>query len=190
MEIFKNIIASWPCSVLIFFVFFTIFFRKQISDFLARLINAKVGNLKLVAMKPTEQPKKAIQDKLKIKAINYIKSHPKETIEEFFTLFDKYKFERIFNIIYGSQILLLDHLSLKGDVGDKYTNLYMFYDEFIKKTIPPRPEITEYFGFLESWKLIEASGENMNKGYIITTFGINFLSYIKTNYPLYKYKNY
>lgn len=169
---------------------FSILFRKQISNFLTRLVNAKIGNLNLVATKPTEQTKKDIQDEIKIKAIKYVKSHPKETIEEFFTLFDKYKFERIFNIIYGSQISLLEHLSLKGDTGDKYINLYKFYDEFTNKTIPSHPEITEYFGFLESWKLVEASGENMNKGYIITPFGINFLSYIKINYSLYKYKNY
>jgi hypothetical protein len=190
MEILKDVITTWPCVILIFLMFFSILFRKQISNFLARLVNAKIGNLNLAAMKPTVQPKKAIQDKLKIKAINYIKLHPEETIKEFYGLLDKYKFERIFNIIYGSQILLLEHLSLKGDIGDKYINLYVFYDEFIKKTIPPRPQITEYFGFLESWKLIEASGENMNKSYKITPFGINFLSYIKTNYPLYKYKNY
>jgi len=128
MEILKNVITTWPCVILIFLIFFTILFRKQISDFLARLVNAKIGNLNLAAMKPTEQPKKATKDKFKIKAIKYIKSHPEETIKEFFNLLDKYKFEKIFNIIYGSQISLLEHLSLKGETGDTYINLYTFYD--------------------------------------------------------------
>ncbi len=61
MEILKDVITTWPCVILIFLIFFTILFRKQISDFLARLVNAKIGNLNLAAMKPTEQPKKAIK---------------------------------------------------------------------------------------------------------------------------------
>jgi len=101
----------------------------------------------------------------------------------------EYWFERTFNIIYGTQIDLLEYLSAKGTDGDRYVNLLVFYNEFVKRSGLASTQMADYLGYLHSMRFVEYRGEGSDLIVKITPYGVNFLSYIKGQYPsTYKYK--
>jgi len=105
-------------------------------------------------------------------------------------LLKTYTFEQSFNIIYGTQIKLLEHLSKKGALGDKYSNLENFYLDFFMRTEGKTTTTREdHLGFLEGKRYIKYVGKGDERIVKITPHGNNFLSYIKEQYKfLYKYK--
>ena len=47
------------------------------------------------------------------KAVEYIKNNPKEAFDEYAKVYKYYVFERVFHLIYGTQINLLEYLASK-----------------------------------------------------------------------------
>jgi hypothetical protein len=115
----------------------------------------------------------------------YVLEHPKETIQEFFQLANKYQFERIYNIIYGTQIHILERLLSKGTEGENYINLVPLYQEFIKRSSLMTVQMSDYLKFLETMKLTETAFKDNNMFVKITAFGADFLSYINTQYGVF-----
>ena len=64
-----------------------------------------------------------------------------------------------------------------------------FYNEFVKRSKLVSTQMADYIGFLEDGRFIEFVGEGSELNVKITPHGINFLSYIKGQYPVtYKYR--
>ena len=103
--------------------------------------------------------------------------------------YNGYWWERALNLIYGTQLEILEHLERKGDSGDKYVNLVPFFEAFRRRGGSPATQMADYLAFLQSMKLMcyaERDGESIVK---ITPFGVNFLSYLRASYPGgYKFK--
>jgi len=92
-----QVILNWPLVAII-----SIFlFKKQISDFLSRLIRGKIGNL-FVEATPPKQEKVIIENNNKNPLIQMMKDDPENAYHEILKLYEDYFYERSFNIIYGT----------------------------------------------------------------------------------------
>jgi len=181
---YLQVVLNWP----LFAIISIFLFKKQISDFLSRLIKGKVGGLSVEAS-PPKQEKVIIENDKKNRGIQIIEDNPKNAYEEFLKLYEEYFFERSFNIIYGTQIHLLEHLDKKPDKSEKYNFLFIkFYLKHLGTKPKTKKPYNQYLDFLEINKFIEIINVNNEKILKITPSGIKFLSYIKTYYPE-RYKN-
>jgi hypothetical protein len=117
-------------------------------------------------------------------AINYARQHPVETVIEYRKLLFNYGAERLFARIYGTQISLLEFLKTKSGTPSSLAELMPFHDEHQRKAEDTSYQIRDYMNFLINWGVIAASGEENAHEYRIKDYGIEFLSYIKANYPL------
>ena len=188
---YLKVFLSWPVITLALVIFFIKLFKDPISDFIRRLIKGEAYGVKFQASSPAEQKKEAEKKEAEeipqIQSENelerYVKDNPKEAIKNIIDISRKFRFERIFNIIYGTQINLLVHLNTKGETGDKYINLFSYYNDYIARSRLYSAKIEDYFGFLHSMQLIEFFGEGTNFSVRITPEGAHFLSYIRSECP-------
>lgn len=170
-----------------FFAFILLLvYRKQIANLLTRLIKGKVGSFSFEAT-PPKQEKVIIENNNKNPLIQMMKDDPENAYHEILKLYKDYFYERSFNIIYGTQINLLDHLDKKPDKSEKYNFIFIkFYFKHLGKKPKTKKPYNQYLDFLEINKFIEilnANKTNNEKILKITPSGIKFLSYIKTHYP-------
>ena len=187
---YLQVLLNWPFLGACIIFIFIIIFKKRIDDFLSRLVKGKVGGFSVEATKPLKQ-EKVIKEEIKNpkdRAIEYMKNRPEEAFKEYVHTYNAYFFERTFNIIFGSQIDLLEYLADKEDKSEKSINLYTFYNSFLIRTIPPRVTFDQYLDFLESCKFIKIIIKENEKIVELTSYGLNFLSYIQSQYPV-RYKS-
>lgn len=183
---YLKVVFSWPIITLILVISFINLFKEPISDFFHRLIKGEAYGVKIQASSPTEQKKEAEdipQKQPENELESYVKDNPKEAIKTIINLSRGYRFERIFNIIYGTQVNLLIHLNTKGESGNKYINVLSYYNDYIARSRLRSAKIEDYFGFLHSMQMIEFFGEYTNLSMRITPEGADFLSYIRSEYP-------
>lgn len=189
-----RVILSWPVLTATVILYFLIKFRPPIIAFINRLVTAAVNKdgLVLTSTLPTNQsaielnlPKESSKEEDKQLKIESAPTLDVTKTKEYQGLLEKYMFERIFFMIYGSQIRLLEHLELKGPEGDLESNLLRFYFEFKMLLKDTDYSPLGYIGFLQAVLLIERISSTTYK---ITPHGIAFLNYIRSAYPLYKSK--
>ena len=188
---YLKVVFSWPIVTLIMVIIFIARFKEPISDFFRRLIKAEAYGAKIQASNPSEQKKEAeeipqIQPESEIES--YIRDNPQEALKTIINFSRGFRFERIFNFIYGTQINLLIHLSSKGELGDKYINVMSYYNDYITRSRLYSAKSEDYFGFLHSMQMIEFFGEGTNFSIRITPIGADFISYIRSEYTT-TYKN-
>ncbi len=184
---FFRVFLSWPIMILVLGLIFFCMFKESISDFLRRITKVGTQIVGIEATSPSEQSEKVKESPpaTPIEELRRrIRENPDLIIKDYTNLFNSLLFERAFVIIYGTQINLLEHLSQKGEKGDMYINLIKFYNEFVKQTVTPRSSIEDYFGFLMNLNFIEYIGVGSKLSVKITPQGVNFLSYVKNQYPL------
>lgn len=189
---YLQVILAWPVVALILGVIFLKWFKDPISDFFRRVVRGEAYGVKIEASSPSEQRKEVKeipQPQTHDQIEKYIKDHPKEVIKEYLRLLNGYWFERAFNIIYGTQMDLLEYLSTKGTKGENYINLVSFYNEFVKRSGLASTQMADYLGFLKDMRFIEFVEENKAWSVKITAYGVDFLSYVKGQYPSsYRYR--
>jgi len=189
---YLEVFLAWPVIISIVVVIFLKWFKAPISDFIKRLVKVEAYGSRAEAIGPSEQQKGSKKDlptKSKSEIEMYIRDNPNLVVAEYSRLLNWYVFEHAFNIIYGTQIDLLEHLSNKGDKGESYINLVDFYYKHINRVGTYSYMMVDYLGFLKEYKFIDVEDEGSELSVKITPYGIDFLSYIKTNYSLvYKYK--
>ena len=117
-------VISWPLAVLILGLVFIKKFQKPVSKFLQNLVSAEgPGGWKLKSVEPLDQQRehKEINELEKYLseggAEKYVRENPKKVIEEYQRVNNGFFFERTFNLIYGTQIFLLEDLITKGIEG-------------------------------------------------------------------------
>lgn len=129
-------------------------------------------------------PPELADDPQALEAVNYVKTHPADTIVEYRRLLYSYNSERLFARIYGTQIALLEFLMLRAGTPTTLAQLAPFHNDYQQKIGNYDYQLREYVNFLVSYQAVSVSGpENANE-YSITQHGVEFLSYIKNNYPL------
>jgi len=191
---FSKVIVSWPVAVLVLGVLFMRSFKEPIADFFRRMIRGEAYGVRVEAAMPSEQKKETQETESFFtpdQVEQYVKDNPKEVITQYQRLLNGYWFERAYNLIYGTQMKLLEHLQAKGTKGDKYVNLHPFYTEFLTQSNLQTTQFADYLAFLAEMKFIEYKGQDADLSVCITPDGINFLSYIQVQYPgSYKYRLY
>ena len=116
-------------------------------------------------------------------AIGFVRTNPVQTVVEYMRLSFNYNSERLFNRIYGTQIALLTRLSIHPEQSVKLSQLVEFHETH--QTISGRTDyqIRDYIQFLISFGVVSRAGALDDSDFRITQQGIQFLSYIKANYP-------
>lgn len=119
-------------------------------------------------------------------AIEYVTNNPIPTVIEFKRVFFSYNCERLFNLIFGSQIALLEYLSARPDGAAPLGELVRFHNAHIEMVKANNPQyqyqLRDYMNFLISFGTLNPIGKD--EICRISKHGREFLSYIKSNYSL------
>lgn len=118
-----------------------------------------------------------------VNAVNYVKTHPIETVIEYKRVVFAHTSEKLFKTIFGTQIELLEYLQSMPDKIITLAELTRFHNEHQRKADRTDYQITEYINFLSNNGVIRVSGPENAQEYKISENGIKFLSYLKANYP-------
>ena len=189
---FLKVLLSWPIAAIVLGMTVIFTFKSAIEDFIRRLKSGEAYGLRVEATSPAEQRKEAQETKDFPKQNDlerYVKENPARVIQDYQKIFNSYWFERAYNLIYGTQIDLLDHLSQKGETGEKYVNLLIYYNEFVRRSNLSSTQFADYVGFLRDMGFAEITGDGTDISVKITPYGVDFMSYIKGQYPAgYRYR--
>ena len=183
-------LVSWPGITLVLGLVAMYQFHDAVLSFLKRRdVKVEAYGWSLTAANPTEQ-RQEVKDfkenpefKSNTDLEKYIRENPQEVIREYLRAFNGYRFQRAYNLIFGSQMNLLEYLSSKGAEGEKYVNLLPFYNKFVSLSNLQSAQFADYLGFLKDSLFIEYIGESSDLSVQITPLGVDFLTYIKSEYP-------
>jgi hypothetical protein len=162
IDVIIGAIASWPVA----FFIIVLLFRATIIEFLSNLKSFKWCQYELSLQKQTPP---ATMDKGDT-SNNNIPPTEEEYKKNIF-------FERVFGMIFGTQIEALRVLNTAGNSGVPLDVLNTFYAKY--KMLAPASTYSrdQYFKFLANFELIS----NENDIYKITDMGKEFLEYINKN---------
>lgn len=187
---FVKVFLSWPPVVLIILVTFFCMFKGSILSLVERIkeielpqtkITVDTGSKQQLVSKAEEEllPQELVGDPQAENAIAFVKSDPIKTVILYKELFKNFNFERVFNMIFGTQIELLEYLRIREHENSDVAELIPFYEKCIKISSFKEIPFSDYLNFLFSFHLIQ---KNEDQSVSITSHGLEFLSYIKTNY--------
>lgn len=206
---YLKVILSWPPIALV--IAMLLIPRGAIGDFLKRVVQGNFFGQEFKAVLPTQQtegnvtedgltlaaknnpqtqqetvvlPAELANEPYAQEAVNYVRNNPVETVIEYRRLSFNYNAERLFASIYGTQISLLEFLASNPETPSNLGALVQFHDDHQRRTENTNYQIRDYMNFLISQGVVKVSGEENAHQYYITEHGIQFLSYIKANYPL------
>lgn len=187
---YLRVLLSWPIIFGALGLYFLNTFHDPIADVLRRFVRA-TGYGVSVEASPSVQLQEIRQTNVAKPAEDqlhrYIRDNPGQVVNDFLRTFNAYWFERSFNLIFGTQIALLEFLLEKRTDGEAYINLEHFYQEFTKRVSSPVVQFADYVGFLLSANFVRYEGSPIRV--YITDYGVDFLSYIRTQYaPTYRLK--
>jgi hypothetical protein len=128
-------------------------------------------------------PPELAGDSLAPAAVAYVKANPAETVIEYKRVLFAYNAERLFIRIYGTQVALLEYLASKGATPVPLPDLAKFHEEHQQKSGTTEYQLRDYVNFLVGFGVVAVSGVENDYEYRITQHGVEFLSYIKANYP-------
>lgn len=176
---YLDVILSWPLAAIVISTVFMCKFQSAISQFLGRLVRGEAYGVRLEAATPSEQTREIQQaqsmpEKPESGAVNE-NAQLKSAYEAVVRL---YLFERAYNLIYGSQVALLEHLEKRGEVGDHYFNLAQYYEKFRQTSGLQNVQFKDYLEFLRASGFVMINGENVT----IAQFGRDFLHHVRTFY--------
>lgn len=128
-------------------------------------------------------PPELAGDPLAPSAVAYVQANPAQTVIEYKRVLFAYNAERLFMRIYGTQIALLEFLAGRPDAPASLSLLAQFHDEHQKKAGTTEYQLRDYVNFLVGFGVVDVIGPENAYEYKITQHGVEFLSYIKANYP-------
>lgn len=206
---YLKVFLSWPPLIFILCCIAIYSFKPEIAFFITKIKEWKFPGVTVTAFdlpqKPVgessvflgnsnevkndkvdeeiEQLDSAARDRL-----TYIKKNPVAMLHFVDKLDKEFRFEKIFNVIYGSQMEFLDLLVTvlpEGSATDK-TAMERCFKRHLDLTAPNKPPFDKYIEFLIQSKLIHVSYDPASPGspfYLATNLGREFLAYIKKTYP-------
>ncbi len=210
---YLKVFLSWPPVALLVAFLFIARFKSAIDDFLKRLVEGNIFGQAFKAVPPSQKadtagvaenrlaaaadaaplaenqnlpaqlPPELVGDPAAPAAVAYIRANPAQTLVEYKRVLFSYNAERLFTRIFGTQIALLEYLSFKSGVAVPLAELGKFHEEHLQRSGRNDYQIRDYINFLTNFGVIAASGAENAFEYRITQHGVEFLSYIKANYP-------
>lgn len=207
LEYFK-VVWSWPTLVLVLAWVLTNRFRGEVAGFINRIREIKypggaVDSSAAVAKQADAQPTSTAFDALAAPephapAVNtqiapdvadgdlvkqqavleHVQQNPGPTVTEFWRISRAYQYERVYNLIFGTQLGFLDFLATNPAQPRPLTDANPFYEVHSQKV--PSPNFAGWLQYLVTSSLIETVPDGT---YRITATGLAFLKYIKENYP-------
>jgi hypothetical protein len=206
-----KVALSWPPIALVIAILFITRFRSAIDDFLKRVVEGNIFGQAFKAVPPVQQiasssetedrlavaaganpqptgaqdqlPPELAGDPMAPAAVAYVQSNPAKTVIEYKRVFFAYNAERLFTRIYGTQVALLEFLASRPEAPTPLTLLAQFHAEHQQKAGSTEYQLRDYINFLVGYSVIAVSGPENAYEYKITQHGVEFLSYIKANYP-------
>jgi len=113
-----------------------------------------------------------------------VRKHPRQAIGIHMALLEFYQFERILNVIFGTQVELLTELTVIGSTGIGLKRLEGYHQKCRQLSSGLYSGgMDEYIGFLKSSRLIEETPQSQHPLVVITDRGRKFLEYIARAYP-------
>jgi hypothetical protein len=133
---------------------------------------------------PGPLPPELAGDPLAPVAVAYVRSNPAQTVIEYKRVLFAYNAERLFMRIYGTQIALLEFLAARPNEPASLAEFAPFHDQHQQKAGTTEYQLRDYVNFLVGFGVISVAGQESAYVYSITQHGVEFLSYIKANYPV------
>ena len=129
-------------------------------------------------------PPELAGDPLAPAAVAYVQSNPAQTVIEYKRVLFAYNAERLFTRIYGTQIALLEFLAARPNEPALLAELAPFHEQHQQKAGSTEYQLRDYVNFLVGFGAVSVAGQENAYLYSITQHGVEFLSYIKANYPV------
>jgi len=136
-----------------------------------------------VAQAQEALPPELANDPLASAALAYVRGNPVQTVIEYKRVLFAYNSERLFVRIYGTQIALLEFLASRPDAPASLAQLAKFVEEHHQKAGSAVYQPRDYVNFLVGFGVVAMSGPENALEFKITQQGVEFLAYIKANYP-------
>lgn len=172
---------SWPVVVLFMFLILL----REIKNLINRINYIKWPGGPEINTKQTKPSKEIpkISEETENKKLEEIKKSSQdkeELLNQVVILQIALHFERTYNLIFGSQIRLLENLRKYGSVGMKYEDVAAYY-QGVLVTYPYMVSyhLTQYLDFLVGAKLVEVTQQGDNRVVKIVPLGIDFLEYLE-----------
>ena len=178
------LLQSFPFVILIIIFIF----RRQISQKIKDISETDISGNK-IKFKENAQENSHIDNKeTKLDELStYIKNNPEQAKLEYLKIWEQALYERTFNLIYGTQILLLEKLEKNVPNGIIYENLRIYWLEYCRLGGDKNYTYEKYMEFLKNFLLINYKENNI----VLSTGGKGFLNYIRNTYPtIYSLKTY
>ncbi len=197
-EYTKMVLTSWPATILTLGLVLLITQQEAIAKFIEeRLISVGPDGIRGKSNDSTEDlvllskqnissnPSEEIMEESSNNTSTHLPPSPdgKEALIKNNNELIKYlDFERIYNVIFGTQITILDALRKDPTNGILFTSIASSYeqwrqnDELLKKY-----SLNDYLQFLINAGLVDISESNNIRKYLIRDKGIEFLDYIEKN---------
>lgn len=190
-------VLIWPIVVLIFAVFFVLVFREPIARLIDR--TTQVSKKGIQAESPREQKAdtsiskvdeflRVYDNQLLLESEKFIQTHldslhPKDATERekfllrnFAALAITWSFDRIYYLIYGSQIAALHYLNDNRNSPLTTEHIHPFFDDAVNKfpNVYSSYGFEGWLGFLVTSNLVQRNGNDVG----ITIQGKEFLKYL------------
>jgi hypothetical protein len=182
------IILDWPLMVLALSVIVLYHLRSPLSDFLRRTSQVDAYGFRFQAAPPSEQREEAAKadktsDEVEVAGhIAAIRNNPQQAADIIGRLFRGYRWEKAYNVIYGSQMELLIHLESLGEAGEYYVNLVPFFARFQARGGSADAQMADYLMFLVRMEFLEYYEGPSGQRARLTPAGADFLSYLRAEY--------
>jgi hypothetical protein len=206
---YLRVFLGWPPIALAIAVVFIRTFRRPIDGVIGRVVEAQIFGQAFKAVPPSQKSEGATEDRLAsaaeaaqlppetalplppelagdptaAAAVAFARNNPAQVIIEYRRVLLAYNSERLFSHIFGTQVDLLEYLATRHGESVSLPALAKFHDDFQKKTQNSEYQLRDYINFLVNFGVIAVSGVENASEYRITQQGVEFLSYIKANYP-------
>lgn len=117
--------------------------------------------------------------------VKWMHENPGPAFEEYLDKVFQLHCERTFNMIFGTQVQVLEYLNSPTLTGTSPAATFVpFYDRHVLLTTRTERTLLDYLGFLVARGLVENVGPPEGPLYRISEAGRQFLQYIKQFYPL------
>lgn len=154
------------------------------EDPLAKAVEAQSGSDSASVAHPQSQlPPELANDPQAVAAVDYVRNNPVQTVVEYRRVNSFYKAEWLMNRLYGTQISLLEQMAANADEPVQLSRISWHHTQHQLLANSTSYQINDYVGFLVTSGLIAVSGTPDASLYKITQWGLEFLSYIKANFP-------
>jgi len=182
---YLEVILSWPVIALALGAIALKLLHEPLSDFLRRNIEVEGYGFRVKAADPSQQRKEAqeaIQPRSEDALLTWVQENPEQVVTDYQRLFRGYWFERALNLIFGTQLELLEHLEACGDAGERYINLVPYFQKYLKQSGHSQRQMADYLGFLRDMRFMEYVEHDGEQYARLTPFGVDFLSYLRAQY--------